>query len=384
MRFRIHHFWIFSFAVLLAAAGLYAWWLQTKAEEDIDASFFAERVAISDDGKLVAIGTKQFWTSAWNVAEERLIGRRKEDTVPRSLVFSQDNHDLLYSGHGMMPQGTFVRDALIKIYDANGLQQRRRIRILGGIVGDCIWGADDTVIAILRQSVGKFSAKTGNRLQAYELNGVIGNHVRATARGGWLVYGTPSAKSNDVLLHDAITKKLVLELKAALPQVIDTHLSADGLWLAVAGRGDQQPGQMRIWDVATGHLAAEAGDPQQIINVQFTADNRLFTAGEFGRLTMWNFSSETGLAIANTIDTHEATFAASCADDGKTIVSSSEDALSIWDVASGQQTHTLVSRNAVQLRRRIMLVLRSLLLFAAVVFGLIGNWQRMRMTRPRR
>ncbi|MBS0209189.1 MAG: hypothetical protein JSS27_09565 [Planctomycetes bacterium] len=375
--------WMLLAGLLSLGAGIFAWWVQYEIEAQIESSFYGKQLTISDDGKLFAIGTGVSWLTIRGAQDGEVLARRKEETVPVSLGFSDTGQQLLYGGHGLVPSTALVRNGHIKVYESKNLNQQRRIRVLGGIVNECAWGADSSMIGIVRFAVGKWDMKTGNRVVSYELPSLTGGRLRVTDGGVWFVYGVTGHGGKQIIVYDPKNKRTLLDQTQPDLAVHHTHLSADGRWLAVAAETAGRRGKLQVWDVPAGRRVADIKLEQSQRQVQFGAGDLLFSAGGEGQLNRWEFRPDAGLKLVKQFSTGEPSLdLVSWTPDGRRAAVASEWSLSIFDGESGDRLVRPIERMPTHAQRRYAMLARYALF--VVSLGSILGWYYIRPLRPLR
>jgi WD40 repeat protein len=190
---------------------------------------------------------------------------------------------------------------------------------------------------------------------------------KTLATGGFL-FGDEKPTS-EIRFWDVATGKSTVTLKGLTGMVWSVAFSPDGKTLAAAvgatrierdGPNEAPPGEIRLWDVATGKNTATFEGYRVVIfgSVAFSPDGKLLASGGgpvkqkggpsvTGEIKLWEVA--TGKNIA-TLEGHPGhgcfsnMFAIACAvafsSDGKTLASAGQDTVELWEVATGKNTAT--------------------------------------------
>jgi YD repeat-containing protein len=186
--------------------------------------------------------------------------------------------------------------------------------------------------------------------------------------GRWLA----SAGDRTVKVWDAVAGQETLTLRDKehpSNQVSSVAFSPNGQWLAAAGGEFNQPGEVKVWDAATGQaIRTLKGHTKEVVSVAFSPDGQWLASASQGDGTVKVWDAATGKVI-HTL-THEATVHRSVQEqrdaagqvirsftqsggvssvaynpDGRTLASASADgAVKVWDAATGKVIHTLTHK----------------------------------------
>jgi WD40 repeat protein len=152
-----------------------------------------------------------------------------------------------------------------------------------------------------------------------------------------------------IKLWDVATGKELATLKGHTSLVRSVAFSPDGKTLA-SGSGDFEspfaghdpPGQIKLWDVATGrNIANLTGHAKLVFSVAYSPDGKTLASGSYDQtIKLWDFASGKEKATLKGHDLSISPLAFS--PDGKTLASGSEDyTIKLWDLASGKEKATL-------------------------------------------
>ena len=106
-------------------------------------------------------------------------------------------------------------------------------------------------------------------------------------------------------------------------------LSSDGRWLLAHNGHD-----VRVWDTKDGRQKLELREVEGTVTFAtfWNEGNGFFAVTSDGRFTLWD--RETGKVLKQATHGHKATAAAALTNDGKRLITASEDTLQIWDMES--------------------------------------------------
>ncbi len=120
--------------------------------------------------------------------------------------------------------------------------------------------------------------------------------------------------------------------------------SPDGRTLATGIRGENPapPGELKLWDVATGELLATMmGHSSGILSVAFSSDGRtVATGGLDNTVRLWDVATR---RLRHTLIGHQSQVVATVfSPDGRTVASSAGDQIRLWDVVTGRERTPLL------------------------------------------
>jgi WD40 repeat protein/serine/threonine protein kinase len=144
-------------------------------------------------------------------------------------------------------------------------------------------------------------------------------------------------------LHDTLHTELLTIPNPTLAMICGVAFSPDRRLLAFAGWNPYQGGEhsqaVEVWDVSTGEHVRILSGPGAGLHVTFSPDGRfLVGTGTNGNAQLWETAS--GKELQSWPRGHSAAFSA----DSRQLVLSGRDALTFWDVATGQRVRSLPSK----------------------------------------
>ena len=139
-----------------------------------------------------------------------------------------------------------------------------------------------------------------------------------------------------VTVWDIDSGKTVLSLQGPLEWCESVAFSPDGKWLAAGG----YYGTVQVWDASTGRESRTlSGNKSVVRGLSFSPNGTQLASASGARLNVWDV--ESGRQIADLI-VEGMLLDVAFSPDGKRISTCSSQALvSEWDIATGQQTHSM-------------------------------------------
>lgn len=265
----------------------YLWRLSHQERLTVHTPEVIYALAVSPDGKEIALGQRDGSIRLVNVATGNVVGDLKgHQSIIRSLAFSPDSRQLV-SGDTL---------GFVKRWDRGTRQQLCEVRGHGVVrIYSVDFSPDGTRFA------------TG-------------------------------AEHRDVKVWDAKTCRELITLSGHTSYVHSVHYSPDGRTLAT-GSSDHS---VKLWDATTGRqLATLIGSTDEILSLAFSPDGRLLAAGGTDNsVRVWDVSS--GKLIRTLNEPADWVFAVAFSPDGRFLAAGSNDrGVYLWDVSSGQQVTAL-------------------------------------------
>jgi WD40 repeat protein/serine/threonine protein kinase len=169
--------------------------------------------------------------------------------------------------------------------------------------------------------------------------------------GRFLAAGGGSAnREGEIRIWDAATGQQVCSVEKQLGTVRSLVFSSDGRFLISAGggfndTGKSRPGELKIWDVATGRLSASRTIADgQLKSLALSPDGRWLASGGFhGKVNIWEFARQPGepaieLQHLVELDAHQNLVSGvAFSPTGQYLATGSEDRLlHVWDIKRGK------------------------------------------------
>ncbi|KAI3571439.1 hypothetical protein IWW34DRAFT_291909 [Fusarium oxysporum f. sp. albedinis] len=289
---------------------------------------FINSAVFSNDGKLIASGSRDNTVKIWNVAtgaEERTLEGHANSV--NSVVFSNDGK-LIASGSS---------DNTVKIWKAATGEEERTLEGHANSVNSAVFSNDGKLIASgsSDNTVKIWKVATGEEEQTLEghthsvSSVVFSKDGKLIASGSW---------DNTVKIWKVATGEEQRTLEGHTNSVNSVVFSNDGKLIA-SGSSDNT---VKIWNMATGEEEQTLeGHANSVNSVVFSKDGKLIASGSWDNtVKIWKVA--TG-EEERTLEGHAAWVnSVVFSKDGKLIATGSVDrTIKIWKVATGEEERTL-------------------------------------------
>ena len=309
--------------------------LATLAEP---AGIWADSMAFSSDGAVLATGVNQGSVQLWDIAAAVPSATIDAgDSGVSAMAFSPDGTTLAVAGVG----GTQLRDVpagkLVKTLPAAhavAFSPDGKILAIGATGGTQLWDLPaGKLIKTLPAAAG-----SGVSALAFSQSG----NLLATAAGG------------EIQLWDTPAGQLVKTLTSANDIVGSLAFSPDGAFLAAGEilRGTASgtvSGATRLWQVSAGGLGRKLPTFGQTLvsAVAFSPDGKLLAVGTSGGTQLWNVDS-LGPQPARLLPTGPGQTPLAFAPGTDALAISTASGIQLWDAATGQQFASRPAKGASQ------------------------------------
>jgi WD40 repeat protein/uncharacterized caspase-like protein len=302
--------------------GLVKFWdLTTGAEKrQLTAQNTVTTLALSNDARMLGIGTGNFMVGVWDTVEWREIHtmRRLAPSVTAFAISENGRTMAAIRGDGFMSAWDFSR--------GSGFQQVKTPHFNAQLASSTdgrffVSGSSRNVV---------FWDSAGRRLQT--IAGADANiGAVALSRDSRLV--AAAFGSGQVMTWEVATRRLVRTIQLA-ESLYAGALAFDpsGATLATAAYN----GELRLWDVATGReRAALEGHTSLTKTLVFSPDGTRLASGDAkGILKIWDVA---GARAIHSIEAHDWIESAAFSPDGRLVATSGWDrAVRLWDAATGR------------------------------------------------
>jgi WD40 repeat protein len=305
--------------------------LRFRHEGGVQAACFAPdgRTVASSGGKTIRL-----WDPATGKERLRLTGA---DEPIRCLAYSPDSR-LLAAG---------CEDGVLRLWDpVAGKELRKwnahpagRFPEPGGVRHVAFTPTGESLLTCgSDKPVRLWEAATGKEIRTFE---VPGGPVASFALSpdGKVLAATATDKRQVVHLLDTATGKAFRSFEHPR-DVVPLAFAPDGKTLAVGFGELRQPGEVRLWDVASGKLVGSlTGHEGWVLSLAFAPDGKSLATGGYDKtLRVWDVASlkETKRILHSDVPVYHVGYAP----DGKAVASWGwQHTLRLWDPGTGKELH---------------------------------------------
>jgi WD40 repeat protein len=306
---------------------------------------FAWSVALNRDGKLAAIAIADGSVRLYETETGKFVRSLEKHTkAARSVAFSPDGKYLASGGF----------DNAIQLWDTTTWAEKRRFELPNSRSAGITFSPDSSeIVAASRPNVGAPGDSTNCLIYAFRIDGpnapprVLQGHTGAVLTVAFLKDGKTLISGGgrqdefgEVKLWDFATGKVIGEFRGHRSWVETVSVAPDGNSVATGSWAQGNGGELRQWDPRGFRPIAEVKVPdenQYISSGAISRDGKLLVLGGWGRtLTAWDMTDPAKPVLRKQLKEHKAGLRSVAFDPAsKRFVSTDESGMvKIWDAES--------------------------------------------------
>ncbi len=310
------------------------WDLATgKLRHRLPGTFEQRNIALSPDGKLVAIG-QQTALILWNLDSGKEV-RRLDQTGATGTAFSPDGKTLATVGNG--PKIHLWDVASGKKISQSALQLDLNSTVLLAFTAD---GKTLIVGGQFNSKIGLWDVASGKMRK--ELEAKTGDifSFALSPDGATLASGS---RQDGIPIWDVKTGKLIRKLQAeGGKECTAVAFAPDGKILAAIQRDAKNQGFLSLWDVSAGKERSRFKWNIGLWGLAFSRDGKRLITGSRSAIRLRDAS--TGKEVGPTAGSPVYTGHAAVSPDGRMLAYEQKNEIRFWDMAAGREAGSLNAR----------------------------------------
>jgi WD40 repeat protein len=328
------------------------WDLKTgKEQRRIFPPEWTEALAVSPDGKLLALGNRKGLIFLWNIANGKELRHWKSPLNDiRALSFTPDGKTLVCGGKIPVRAGSVKKGAefrTIEFLDVGSGKRRRGLSSLPEVSWIAL-SVDGKLLAVAgkdedyREAIQIIDLNSGKQRRL--LYGKLKpSYQVALSRDCRLL--AAQVEDDGVVLLDTDSGAERGKIRLAYPnQPACMNFSPDGRTLAVS----HAKGRIRLWDIAARRWRGEEKGPQSPLSaVAIAPDGKTIVTTSFGEWP-WLWERRTGKPLRRLRDPKGPNLpgitCAAFSPDGRTLALGDEGAVRLWDLAAARYRRPLQAK----------------------------------------
>lgn len=292
-----------------------------------------KNIAISTDGKLLAVGDSDGTVRLWDVVSGR--------EVQQLWGHTKYLNNLGFSPDGMLLASRSIQDNTVRLWDVASGTQLPQLLEYEKLLGEVIFSPDSKLLAsVCRDSSTRlWDIISGTELrQLQEKTSELSiDSVAFYPDGNLLVLGTTHSNKT-VWLWD-VTSDTRRQLQGSTDEMYNVAFSSDNRLMASWASEDNT---VWLWDVASGTQVKQLQtQPKAICDVALSPDNKIVASGSFDNtVRLWDVASSREVYQLHGHTDYVKSVAFS--PDGKLLASASWDStIRLWNLATSKEVKQL-------------------------------------------